>query len=76
MFLRGFNFYYIVLQASKRLHQRMLRTVLYTPIHFFDTNPSGRILKVGVSHAKLVFYYKCAQIAFLSFLDPYRGSKK
>ena len=44
MFLRGFNFYYIVLQASKRLHQRMLRTVLYTPIHFFDTNPSGRIL--------------------------------
>ena len=44
MFLRGFNFYYVVLQASRRLHQRMLRRVLYTPIHFFDTNPSGRIL--------------------------------
>ena len=43
MFLRGFNFYYILLQASRKLHQKMLRTVMYTSIHF-DTNPSGRIL--------------------------------
>ena len=34
------------------------------------------IIMVGVSHAKLVFYKKCAQIAFLSFLDPYRDSKQ
>ena len=43
-FLRGINFYYIVLQASRRLHAEMLRRVMYTPIKFFDTNPSGRIL--------------------------------
>ena len=44
VFLRGFNFYYVVLQASRRLHNRMLRRLLHTPMHFFDTNPSGRIL--------------------------------
>ena len=44
LFLRGFNFYYIVLQAGRRLHNRMLRRLVHTPMHFFDTNPSGRIL--------------------------------
>ena len=44
MFLRGLNFYYILLQASRRLHNRMLRRLVHTPMHFFDTNPSGRIL--------------------------------
>ena len=44
MFLRGFNFYYVVLQASRRLHNRMLHRLVHTPIHFFETNPSGRIL--------------------------------
>ena len=44
LFLRGFNFYYIVLQAGRRLHNRMLRRLIHTPMHFFDTNPSGRIL--------------------------------
>ena len=44
MFLRGFNFYYVVLQASRRLHNKMLHRIVHTPIRFFDTNPSGRIL--------------------------------
>ena len=44
IFLRGINFYYIVLQASRRLHNRMLRRLMHTHMHFFDTNPSGRIL--------------------------------
>ena len=44
MFLRGINFYYVVLQASRRLHNRMLHRIIYSPIRFFDTNPSGRIL--------------------------------
>ena len=42
--IRGFNFYYVVLQAGRRLHNRMLRRLVHTPLHFFDTNPSGRIL--------------------------------
>ena len=41
---RGFNFYYIALHASKRLHNKMLRRLVHTPVRFFDTNPSGRVL--------------------------------
>ena len=44
VFIRGFNFYYILLHASKRLHNKMLRRLVHTPVHFFDTNPSGRVL--------------------------------
>ena len=44
IFLRGINFYFILLQAGRRLHNRMLRRLIHTPMHFFDTNPSGRIL--------------------------------
>ena len=44
VFLRGFSFYYVLLQASRRLHNRMLHRLLRTPMRFFDTNPSGRIL--------------------------------
>ena len=42
--LRGVNFYYVVLQASRRLHNLMLRRIMHSPIRFFNTNPSGRIL--------------------------------
>ena len=42
--LVGFLFYYIMLQASRRLHNRMLHRVMYCPMYFFDTNPSGRVL--------------------------------
>lgn len=44
MFLRGFNFYYLVLQAGRRLHKKMLVSVINTKLYFFDSNPSGRIL--------------------------------
>ena len=40
----GFLFYYIILQASRRLHNRMLHKVTYCHMYFFDTNPSGRVL--------------------------------
>ena len=42
--LLGFLFYYTLIQASRRLHNRMLHRVMYCPMYFFDTNPSGRIL--------------------------------
>ena len=44
VFFRGFNFYYVLLQANRRLHNRMLRSIIGTPMHFFNTNPSGRIM--------------------------------
>ena len=40
----GFAFYYTILHACKSLHNRMLHRVLHSPMSFFDTNPSGRIL--------------------------------
>ena len=42
--LLGFTFYYTLLQASRRLHNRMLDRIMYSPMYFFDTNPSGRVL--------------------------------
>ena len=43
-FLLGFTFYYVLLQASRRLHNRMLHRVMHCPMLFFAMNPSGRIL--------------------------------
>lgn len=34
----------IVMKASRMLHNRMFYTLIRTPMRFFDTNPSGRIL--------------------------------
>ena len=39
--LRGILFYIICINASRVLHNRMFRTILRTPVLFFDTNPSG-----------------------------------
>jgi ABC-type multidrug transport system fused ATPase/permease subunit len=39
------NYYFtIVLHGSNRLHNNMLRGLLYTSVQFFESNPSGRIL--------------------------------
>ena len=62
VFLLGFNFYYLVLQASRRLHNRMLNRLVHTPMRFFDTNPSGRILNrfskdVGFLDEQLPFIF-------------------
>ena len=34
----------MLLLGSTRLHRRMLKTVLHSPLKFFHTNPTGRIL--------------------------------
>ncbi len=36
--------FYVLVETSHRLHDRMLRAVLRSKIEFFDTNPLGRIL--------------------------------
>ena len=61
-FLLGFNFYYLLLQASRRLHNRMLHRVMHCTMHFFDTNPSGRILNrfskdIGFLDEQLLFIF-------------------
>jgi len=43
IFRAGMSFH-LLLQASKKLHDQMTRSVLRAKIEFFDTNPLGRIL--------------------------------
>lgn len=41
---RGFMFFAICMNASKKLHDKSFLSLLHSPMRFFDTNPSGRIL--------------------------------
>lgn len=41
-FVRAMGFYYLCVNVARVLHNRMFRTILRVPIHFFDTNPSGK----------------------------------
>ncbi|CAC5416858.1 Pleiotropic ABC efflux transporter of multiple drugs YBT1,Cystic fibrosis transmembrane conductance regulator,ABC transporter C family member 14,ATP-binding cassette sub-family C member Sur,Multidrug resistance-associated protein 5,Putative uncharacterized protein YKR104W,Multidrug resistance-associated protein 9 [Mytilus coruscus] len=42
--IRGFIGAAVTIQASVQLHMRALRAVIFAPMHFFDANPTGRIL--------------------------------
>ena len=42
--LRTFTFYHLCMNASRSLHKRMIRSVLATPVRFFDLNPIGRLM--------------------------------
>lgn len=41
---RSILFYKLAMLSSKKLHHMVFDSVLATPMRFFDTNPSGRIL--------------------------------
>ncbi|CRK89767.1 CLUMA_CG003444, isoform A [Clunio marinus] len=41
---RGFIFFAVCMRASKKLHDKSFSKLLHSPMTFFDTNPSGRIL--------------------------------
>jgi len=41
---RAIFFFFVCVQASRTLFERMLKSVLRAPIGWFDANPSGRIL--------------------------------
>ena len=42
--LRGYGFLLVSLRCSERLHDKMVLAILQAPVHFFDSNPVGRIL--------------------------------
>nr|QST14987.1 ABCC4-1 protein [Diaphanosoma celebensis] len=44
MFLRNIHFFHTCTEASVHLHNRMLNSVTFTPISFFENNPIGSIL--------------------------------
>ncbi|XP_058060768.1 uncharacterized protein LOC131211356 [Anopheles bellator] len=41
---RAFSFFYVCLRISMNLHDRLFRGLTRATMHFFNTNPSGRIL--------------------------------
>lgn len=53
-FTRAILFYFICVNASRVLHNRMFASVLRAPVHFFDTNTIGKYL--------LVCNYGCGQL--------------
>lgn len=42
--MRSFGFFKMAMYASRKLHRKMFHALLRTPMRFFDTNPSGRVL--------------------------------
>lgn len=42
--IRSVMFYKLAMLSSKKLHHMVFDNILATPMRFFDTNPSGRIL--------------------------------
>ena len=43
LFLSAFLFFQATINSSRNLHKKMFGSVVRAPVHFFDTNPSGRI---------------------------------
>ena len=43
LFLSALLFYQATINSSQNLHSKMLKAIIMAPVHFFDTNPCGRI---------------------------------
>lgn len=70
--LRAQMSYHLFLQASKRMHNQMLHTVLRATVEFYDTNPLGRILNrfaadIGISDDLLPFTIYEFGVGFFMF---------
>ena len=42
--IRAQYYFYLILYGASHLHKKMLTGILYSSLHFFESNPSGRIL--------------------------------
>lgn len=54
-FARTIMFYFVCVNASRVLHNRMFASVLRAPIYFFDTNPIGKHPTALASDSKVSF---------------------
>lgn len=69
--IRSFAFYRFTIKASLRLHNNMFKKIVHATMHFFNSNPSGRILNrfssdMGSIDEQLpLIFLETVQIAFL-----------
>ena len=69
MVLAAFSLYFGALNASIRLHNKMLRNILRAPMSFFDTTPLGRILnRFSKVHTHAVHMQLLAEQNFISYI--------
>lgn len=83
--LRSFTFYNIAMKCSQVLHDLMFRGVIRSPMLFFNTNPSGRImnrfakdmgnvdewLPKAILDASQVLLGMCGSIFLACWVNPY-----
>lgn len=54
-----------IIKASRKLHERMAYAIFRSPMNFFETTPSGRILN---RFSRFVFFLVAGQFSFVSLL--------
>lgn len=78
---RSMLFYKLAMMSSQKLHDSMFMNVIYSPMRFFDTNPSGRILNrfskdIGATDELLPkAILDAGQVSYL-YLSTYRVVQK
>ena len=84
-FIRTIAFFFVCVNASRVLHDRMFHSILRAPILFFDINPIGRVLNrfskdVGYLDDLLPFHFceymlvsqcACNYMVDMAYLDCY-----
>lgn len=57
VFQRAFTLYIFCLKASRRIHEKLLQSVMHASMYFFNTNSSGRIINRFSKDVYDVDYY-------------------
>ena len=72
LYLSAFFCYQAAINSSKNLHRKMLESVVRATVHFFDTNPSGRICNRFSKDIELMD--ENLFVAFFDLLDIFWGT--
>ena len=61
-FILKLNSFFRVLAGSSKLHTAMFKSILGSPLSFFDTTPTGRILNRfsrDLDERKFIYFFYC-----------------